>query len=310
MKQFKISVVLFAALALASCKKEEEEEMITTPVETALNPATAPVQSVDRFSSTAGTLMVRDGVNGLPAANSAINFDQAPFITYGLGPDGQNAAYYNFDVMPTNPAPIYVFFRSGSNSPVAGQLNIVDVIPGSSSYNDFWNVVKVTVPTSYVANTVTSVSQIISRGYATEETTTIVNCPIVPVGSVASMRLGSSDTGLVLAWYNSKVVHYFNFSEAPLTGINVPTSPIYVTFNINPDMAGGGPPSGFMTEDGTQTHNVLGSLPGDSDYSPLWSVSVFDNADFANVNSLSTALSSNVLANGVMNVNCPVVLIE
>jgi len=93
-------------------------------------------------------------------------------------------------------------------------------------------------------------------------------------------------------------------------GLNVPTSPIYVTFNINPNMPNGGPPSGFMTEDGTQTHNVLGSLPGDIGYSPLWSVSVFDNADFATVNSLSTAQSSNVLANGVMNVNCPVVLVE
>jgi len=310
MNQIKISVILLATLVLASCKKEEEEEIVITPVETALNPATAPVQAVDRFSSDAGTLMIRDGSNGLPATNSPINFDQAPFITHGFGPAGEHTAYYNFDVMPIDPAPIYVLFRSGSDSPVEGQLNIVDVIPGSTSYNDFWNVVKVTVPSNYLANTVSSVAQIISKGYATEETTTIVNCPIVPMGSTASMRLGSTDTGLVLAWYNSKVVYYFNFSEAPLMGLNVPTSPIYVTFNINPNMPNGGPPSGFMTEDGTQTHNVLGSLPGDIGYSPLWSVSVFDNADFATVNSLSTAQSSNVLANGVMNVNCPVVLVE
>ena len=53
-------------------------------------------------------------VNGLPAANAAVNFDQAPFITKGKGPTGQNVEYYNFDVQPVNPAPIYVLFKEGS----------------------------------------------------------------------------------------------------------------------------------------------------------------------------------------------------
>jgi hypothetical protein len=88
----------------------------------------------------------------------------------------------------------------------------------------------------------------------------------------------------------------------------VPVSPIYVTFNINPDQPGGGPPSGFLTENGSaQTHNVLATLPANAAYSPLWSVNVFDNADFASVNNLATAQASNVLATGVALVNCPVV---
>lgn len=45
-------------------------------------------------------------------------------------------------------------------------------------------------------------------------------------------------------------------------GSMVPRSPIYVTFNANPGEEGGGPSSGFVTEEGTdQTHNVLAATP-------------------------------------------------
>jgi hypothetical protein len=37
----------------------------------------------------------------------------------------------HFDVQSTTPAPIYVLHRKGEMSPVAGQLNIVDMIPGN-----------------------------------------------------------------------------------------------------------------------------------------------------------------------------------
>jgi hypothetical protein len=312
MRKMNMAAFLFAALAIISCKKEEE--MMDPMVETPLNPSTATRQAIDRFSSASGTLMVRDGVNGLPESNQAINFDQAPFITEGLGPDGQMVEYYNFDVMSKETAPIYVLFKAGASSPVTGQLNIVDVIPGNSTYNDFWHVVKVTVPTDYVANTVTSVTEIVSRGYAQEHTETIVNCPIVPEGSTAVKRFGSTDTGLTMGWYYDKVVFYFNFAEAPLIADGngeVPLSPIYVTFNINPDQTGGGPPSGFVVENGTSmTHNVLFSIPGDADYSPLWSVSVYDNADFNSVMCATTAAASTVMAMDVMTVNCPVVTVN
>ncbi len=123
-----------------------------------MDPATARRASVDRFSEKAGKLFVRNGANGLPGANEPIDFDRSPFITQGLGPKGVGVRYYNFDVQGTTPAPIYVLFREGESKPVAGQLNIVDVIPGDEGYNDFWRVTKVTVPKNYVANTVTSVS--------------------------------------------------------------------------------------------------------------------------------------------------------
>jgi hypothetical protein len=309
MKTKHLAFILLASLTIASCKKEEEM-MEETPMVTPLDPASAPQQPIDRFSAQAGTLMIRDAANGLPGPNEAINFDQGPFITQGFGPDGEQVSYYNFDVMSTDPAPIYVLFKEGATAPVPGQINLVDVIPGDNSYNDFWNVVRVTVPNDYVANTVTSVAQVFSRGYDTENTGIIVNCPIVPLGSTASMRVGGGDNGLVRAWYNNKVVNYFNFSEAPLMGSTVPTSPIYVTFNINPDVMGGGPPSGFLTSNGVQTHNVLFSLPGDSDYSPLWSVTVYNNSDFPNVSNALSAAAATIMAEDVMTVNCPLASIN
>ncbi len=78
---------------------------------------------------------------------SASRFRAIPaFNTHGLGPNGEKTIYYNFDVLSTTPAPIYVLFRMGETTPVSGQLNIVNVIPGDAGYNDFWLVTKVTVP--------------------------------------------------------------------------------------------------------------------------------------------------------------------
>lgn len=267
--------------------------------------------SVDRFSAEAGRLMVRSATNGLPASNAPIDFDQAPFITTGLSADGQIVQYYNFDVQSLKPAPIYVLFREGSSSPVEGQMNIIDSIPGEAGYNDFWNVVKVIVPNDYVANSIRSLESLEAAKYPQEKTTILVNCPVVPEGSTASKRLSGEATSLTQGWYKNKVVFYFNFGESDLAttadGL-VPTSPIFVTFNINPDQPDGGPASGFVTAEGTtQTHNVLATLPGNEGYSPLWSVSVFDNAIFDSVSSLASIPADKILARGVANVNCPVV---
>ncbi len=247
-----------------------------------------------------------------PGANMPVNFDQVPFITQGLSPNGGAVRYYNFDVMPETAAPIYVLFRTGESTPVADQLNIVNVIPGDAGYNDFWQVNKVTVPADYVANVVTSYQEIMTNGYAIEPTMTLVNCPIVPEGSTATMRYTSNESNqLVRGWYKGKIVFYFSFFEKDLmaTGTNmVPTADILVSFNINPGQPGGGPPSGFKTESGTmQTHNVIAALPEDSGYSPFWDVDVYDNADFNMVMDWQSATNATVLGTGVALVNCPVV---
>ena len=307
----KITLLTVTALLiisfLNSCKKDSK-----SVVGSDIN--TASKVSIDRFSTAAGHLQVRTSTNGLPAANAPVNFDNKPFITTGLNPSGVSVTYYNFDVQPTTPAPIYNFYTSGSSTPVSGQNNVVGVIPGQSGYNDFWVVNKVTVPNNYVPNSLTSEAEVLASGYTITPTTTIVNCPIVPFGSTASKSFtaGVAST-LTLGWYNSQAVAYFTFSEAPLstTSANlVPTSPIYVMFNIDPSQANpnSGPASGFEAEttDSTQTHNVISTIPGQASYSPLWAVQVISNVNFNSVNNLSTATSFPNSPAGA-NVNCPVV---
>ena len=76
-----LCLLLFAA----ACKKKDDT---TTPTATAKDINTATKASIDRFSSTAGHLMIRTVVNGLPAANASVNFDIAPFFTMGLDRTG------------------------------------------------------------------------------------------------------------------------------------------------------------------------------------------------------------------------------
>lgn len=296
-------VALGLVVAVVAC------DDTTGPTYDIKNPDTAPKAEVDRFSDDAGTLFRRSENASLPGANEAIDFDQGPFITQGWGPDGEVVKYYNFDVLPTTPAPIFVLFREGEDTPVAGQLNIIDVIPGDAGYNDFWQVVKVTVPADYEANAHASLAELQDAGYAMETTSMLVNCPVVPEGSTA--ELGGGANGLVRGWYQGEVVFYFTFDEAALTttgGGGIPTSPIYVSFNINPGETGGGPGSGFMTEEGsTHTHNAAATLPTDAGYSPLWVVNVYDNADFGTVTDLASAMSASILAEGAAIVNCPIV---
>ena len=297
--------LVLLAIAVTAC---DDDGDLMAP-ELPLDPATAPRVVIDRFSDDAGNLFVRSANSGLPAAGAAIDFDQAPFITQGFGPQGQVVRYYNFDVQPTAPAPIWVLFRDGSSTPVEGQLNIIDVIPGDAGYNDFWQVVRVTVPVDYLANTATSIQDLLDAGYAMETTNTLVNCPVVPEGSVASEGTGAN--GLSQGWYKDQLAFYFNFSEAPLsvTAGAVPTSPIFVAFNIDPDQPGGGPASGFMHQgSSSQSHNVLATLPSDAGYSPLWGVMPYDNGSFAEVRDLGSAQAAPSFGFAAT-VNCPVVFV-
>jgi hypothetical protein len=278
----------------------------------AKNPDQAPIAAVDRFSKAAAHLQLRTDTNGIPGANAPVDFDTGPFITQGLTHAGKPVRYYNFDVQSTTPAPVYVFYRKGEDKPVAGQLDIIDALPGEKGYNDFHQVWKVIVPTKYVVNSVTAAAQLRKAGYHLEKTDALLNLPVVPDKSVARERLNGESADLQRGWYKGKVAKYFSFGEATLTATvdTVPVSPIFVTFNVNPGQPNGGPPSGFRTESGSnQTHNVPSTLPGEDGYSPLWLVSVYDNADWPMVKNLETVTNAKILAAGIATVNCPIVSI-
>jgi hypothetical protein len=298
--------LLFAVASLLA--SSVAAQAATRPVD----PDKAPIAAVDRFSKEAAHLQLRTPENHLPGPNQPVDFDSGPFITQGLSPStGKPVRYYNFDVQTTMPAPVYVLYREGEARPVGGQLDIIDTLPGEKGYNDFRQVWKVTVPKDYAANTIVDAGALKDAGYKMEQTPTLRNMPIVPDKSTAKARLKGESAELKRAWYQGQVAKFFSFDEAPLSGSGVPLSPIYVTFNVNPDQPNGGPGSGFKAEPSSeQTHNVPATLPGGAGYSPLWLVAVYDNADFPSVHDLQTALKAKVLAAGVATVNCPIVFIQ
>ena len=276
-----------------------------------LDPSRVPHASIDRFSDAAGALFRRAADKNLPAANVPIDFDQGPFITQGLGPKGEMVKYYNFDVQIATPAPIYVLI-DGSGKPISGQLNVVGVIPGDKGYSDFWQVHMVTVPSGYVSNTITSAEQVLRRtDVRIAPQRMIVNCPIVPAGSVARLRIDRTPSGLTQGWYKDQVVYYLNFEnpDGPkylVVGterdLRIGTSPIYVFFANGRDPSGG-----FLTESNSlQTHNTVATLPGDDAYSPLWDVQGLSNDAFAQVKDLASVPVSRAQKAGAL-VNCPIV---
>ena len=243
--------------------------------------------TIDRFSARAAHLLVRKD-HELPAPGQPIDLDHPPFVTQGLGPNGAIVRYYNFDVQNPIPATLYRLVKPGTTDPT-GEPDIVDVIPGDGGYSDFWRVALVDAPPN---GKITSASQI-PRGSARIQPS-IIDCPIVPTGS--SARLGAKAR---IVSYRGQPLTCLEFGEPliPDEAGHVATSPIYVTF--------AGP--AFRTEDGTpQTHNVVFSVPGDSDYSPLWAVHIYDSRAFSLVHDAESAQRARVVKDGPL-VNCPIV---
>lgn len=282
-----------------------------TEPERGVDPETAERAPIDRFSDGAGTRLRRSGDATLPGPNVAIDVD-ARFAMVGLGPAGERVTVYEFDVQPREPAPIYVFFKPGRSTPMKDQLNVVPVIPGDAGYNDLWRVVKVNVPDDYVANTVTSVAEIVDGGFALETTDDLVNCPVVPEGSVARKRMPGDYAGLHQGWYGGRIIQYFHFGEKPLAAVDglAGTSTIHVAYAIDPGQPGGGAAAGYMREPDGDTHNVVATLPSDGEYWPLWSVRPYANAAFATVTDLATAEAAAPVADDEAIVNAPIVAIE
>jgi len=285
---------------------------------------TYALDGMQYVAATSGMVSAFFGGSGLPAVVIfAAESGAAQAAVKPLDPDKATVAevdrfsdkavrYYNFGVQGTTPAPVYVLYREGEDKPVLGQLDIIDTLPGEKGYNDFRQVWKAWVPKDYAANTITDSAALLKTGYRTEQTSTLRNMPVVPDKSRAKARLKGASADLQRAWYRGQVAKYFTFDEAPLSaaGSSVPVSPIYVTFNVNPGQPNGGPGSGFRTEPNSpQTHNVPATLPGDTGYSPLWLVAVYDNADWPSVHDLDTARKAKQLGAGVATVNCPIVFV-
>jgi len=211
-----------------------------------------------------------------------------------------SVSYLDYGPQPNVAVPILVFFQAASPStPVAGQRNIIDTIPGQPGYSDFWRVYKVLAPSGYVANSIRSLATAVASGYKIEPTDIVVNCPVVnPAAKVAG-----STTPPVSGWYRDREVFYFDHGTNSEThGSVVEDAPIYAFFR------GDGSPVGGQK-------NIIDVLPGDAGYSDLWRVVKVVVAASYMANSLKDARSivaardagQVTLETTDIYVNCPVV---
>ncbi len=213
---------------------------------------------------------------------------------------GGNVSYLDYGPVLNVSLPILAFFQAASpDTPVTGQRNIIDTIPGQPGYSDFWRVHKVFVPANYVANSIQSFEEAVASGYKIQATDTIVNCPVVNPNAT----IQGSSTGKVAGWYRGHEVFYFDQgARSAGAGFVVQSAPIYAFFYTNGSAV-------------TGQRNVIDVRPGDPGYSDLWRVTrVTVNANYV-ANSLKAASDIMTAANGGtltlqvtnMFVNCPVV---
>jgi hypothetical protein len=220
----------------------------------------------------------------------------------------QNRATHYYDFGGNSPAvnnaaqvgqaPIYVlvtgFDAQGQPQPVAGQHNIIDVVPGDTGYSDLWHVTFVTVPTTYQADTARSLDDLKAAGYPMKVSDVLVNCPVVPLNS----PLAEGTPALTHGWYKGRDVHYFDFG--PSTDR---TAPIYALIT---GMDAQGRPQFVPGQ-----HNIIDVIPGDPGYSPFWNVFLVQVPATYQANTITSAagvLNSGypILHPGLV-VNCPVI---
>ncbi|MFO0746427.1 MAG: hypothetical protein U1F43_12235 [Myxococcota bacterium] len=99
------------------------------------------------------------------------------FVLKAAFRDGVGVQYADLgDVNPTPPS-IYLLVKGGT--PVAGQYPIIDTLPDKPDYGTFWQVVEVTVPSSYKANDLKSLAGLKDAGYKMTPKLEAVHCAVV-----------------------------------------------------------------------------------------------------------------------------------
>jgi hypothetical protein len=220
-------------------------------------------------------LQYNDSFGG-PIDDSSTGFIHASILVAGFS-RGQIAWYWL--VGPTNSSvnPAY-FFQYQSGGDVQGQHPIVDVKPGDSSYTHFWEVYNVTVPNSYTANTIKSLSSLNRAQQAGLVTITdakrAINGPLVAKNVKITVVNGEPQFQTV--WYRTDLTTMAIF-ETNLPSGGVPSIPIWLI-----QRAGDSCPlleavcNKDLNHDSDlkDSNDLIGVTPGQAGYFPLWDVSI------------------------------------
>jgi len=155
-------------------------------------------------------------------------------------------------------------------------------LPGDTGYSDLWQIIFVTVPSSYVANTIMDVTTLLAFSSNTTKGPT-VNCPVVPIGS----SFASTGPNITLGWYKNQTINYFDFGPSVSY-----TIPIYVFPNVSGQ------------------NNIIDQVPGDPGYSAFWNAVEYTapSGYVANTYKSQAEVNAAALASvtGPQAINCPV----
>jgi len=160
---------------------------------------------------------------------------------------GRSVRYFDFGPVKLAPgnklAPIWVV-KNGA----AGQRNVIDTVPGRKDYSPLWAVVEVTWHDGATPRVLRSADAVRAADEAGEvtlrKTAIVVNCPVFGFGQKE-----------VLGFAKGKTIAYYDLGPVRLKPGNK-VAPIWV-----------------LTNGVAEQHNVVDTLPGDRDYTPLWKVS-------------------------------------
>jgi hypothetical protein len=152
-----------------------------------------------------------------------------------------------FDFGPTSrrTAPIFKFIfgfdDDGNPIPTGWEIDsVIRQMHRDPGYSDFWQVFMVTVPEDTPPNSIRSYEQVVAAGYPIQETSTVINCPAIPLERTT------------VAYHNDVAYHVTQIDRPDLA---VPAS-IAPAYN-------------FRYDDGTELVNrpwVLAAIPGDENY--------------------------------------------
>lgn len=161
---------------------------------------------------------------------------------------GRTIRYFDFGPIKLRPGNAVAPIWSVTNG-VAGQHNVVDVVPGSPGYTPLWRVVEVTWAqgaTKRLLKSAADVRRAEAAGDVTLETTsTVVNCPVLGFGQ---KRISGFSAGHTIRYYDLGPVKVAPGNEVV---------PLYAVAN---GVAG--------------QHNVAGDTiaVGQTEYPPLWGI--------------------------------------
>ncbi|MBZ0318512.1 MAG: hypothetical protein K8L91_19015 [Anaerolineae bacterium] len=183
-------------------------------------------------------------------------------------------------------------------NPIEGQYDLIEAGPYDNGYSDLREIIEVTVPEDYEANSTTSVEDLLAQDWPQARTGKNHNIPIVRTGT----QLQGHDYDPISIWINGEERQAFDFGETPAQ-----TAPIWVLIT-------GYDATGSAIRLPGQDGPIIRQLHDDPGYSDFWQVffvTVPEDTVPNSIRSYEQIIESGYpMAESENVINCPVIRAE